>query len=86
MTGVCSYFLMAYLQQKFEQTFYTMIAFTLVNMVGTIVIVIVPPSNSTRIGLMVAFLMLQLFGACNTATSVVLSRVSPHRKIIPELR
>lgn len=74
--GVCSYFLMAYFQQKFEQTFYTMIAFTLVNMIGTIVIVIVAPAENTKIGLMIAFLMLQAFGACNTATSVILSRVS----------
>ncbi|WWD20485.1 hypothetical protein CI109_104961 [Kwoniella shandongensis] len=74
VTGVCSYFLMAYLQQKFEQTFLTMIGFTLLNMIGTIVIVCVPPSTSTRVGLMIAFLMLQFFGACNTATSVVLSR------------
>ncbi|WVQ66271.1 uncharacterized protein L199_004450 [Kwoniella botswanensis] len=72
--GVSAYFLMAYLQQKYEQTLFTMIAFTLLNMIGTIVIVCVAPSDKTRVGLMIAFLLLQFFGACNTATSVVLSR------------
>lgn len=88
VTGVCSYFLMAYLQQRFEQTFITMICFTLMNMVGTIVIAIIPPSDSTRVGLMIAFLMLQFFGACNTATSVILSRVSytPLNPLPPALR
>ncbi|OCF36980.1 hypothetical protein I316_01578 [Kwoniella heveanensis BCC8398] len=74
VVGVCAYFLMAYLQQKTEQTFFVMIGFTLLNMVGTIVIVCVPPGNKTRVGLMIAFLCMQFFGACNTATSVVLSR------------
>ncbi|WWC69813.1 uncharacterized protein I206_103756 [Kwoniella pini CBS 10737] len=74
VVGVCAYFLMTYLQQKYEQTFLTMVGFTLLNMIGTIVIVCVPPGDKTRVGLMIAFLLLQFFGACNTATSVVLSR------------
>jgi len=53
-----------------------MIGFTVINIIGTIVLIIVPPTNSTRGGLIVAFYLMQCFQACNPAVFLMLSRNS----------
>jgi hypothetical protein len=50
--------------------------FTVINVAGTIVLITVPPNNSTRGGLIVAFYLMQAFQACNPATFLMLSRNS----------
>lgn len=53
-----------------------MIAFTVVNMIGTVVLITVPPSDSTRVGLFIAFNLMQAFAAVNPAIFLMLSRNS----------
>lgn len=61
---------------KWNQTLFAMIGFTVVNMIGTIVLIVVPPSNSTRVGLFIAFNLMQAFAAVNPAIFLMLSRNS----------
>lgn len=44
-----------------------MIAFTVINMAGTIVLITVTPGDSTRVGLFIAFNLMQAFAAVNPA-------------------
>jgi hypothetical protein len=53
-----------------------MIGFTIINMAGTIVLITVPPSGSTRVGLFIAFNLMQAFAAVNPAIFLMLSRNS----------
>jgi len=61
---------------KYKQTLYIIMGFTAINVAGTIVLITVPPTNSTRGGLIVAFYLMQAFQACNPATFLMLSRNS----------
>ncbi|ODO05141.1 hypothetical protein L198_01829 [Cryptococcus wingfieldii CBS 7118] len=62
--------------RKTNQTRYTMIGFTIPNIIGTIVLLIVEPSNKTKGGLVVAFHIMQFFGACYPATLMLFARNS----------
>jgi len=59
---------------KWNQTLYAMIGFTILNVVGNIVLIVVPPSGSTRVGLFIAFMLMQAFAAVNPAIFLMLSR------------
>jgi predicted permease len=61
---------------KWNQTLFAMIGFTIINMAGTIVLITVPPSGSTRVGLFIAFNLMQAFAAVNPAIFLMLSRNS----------
>lgn len=61
---------------RFKQTLYIIMGFTVINVCGTIVLITVPPNNTTRGGLIVAFYLMQAFQACNPATFLMLSRNS----------
>lgn len=66
----------SYLVTRFNQTLYIIMGFTVINVAGTIVLITVPPNNTTRGGLIVAFYLMQAFQACNPATFLMLSRNS----------
>jgi len=51
-----------------------MVAYTFINATGTIVLCTVAPSESTRIGLFIAFILMQSFSAINTAMFLMMSR------------
>lgn len=51
-----------------------MVAFATCNMVNTIVLITVTPSDSTKVGLFIAFVFMQCFSACNTAMFLMMSR------------
>jgi len=59
---------------KTNNTLYAMVAYTLINATGTIVLCTVAPSESTRIGLFIAFILMQSFSAINTAMFLMMSR------------
>lgn len=73
---VLMYLLISFVITKYQQTLFTMMAFTIPNIVGTIVLLIVAPSASNRGGLVVAFYCMQVFQACNPAIFLMLSRNS----------
>ncbi|KZO89375.1 hypothetical protein CALVIDRAFT_569981 [Calocera viscosa TUFC12733] len=73
---VLMYMLIAFLITKTKQTLYVMIGFCVPNIVGTIVLIAVAPSPSTKGGLVVAFYIMQCFQACNPAIFLMLSRNS----------
>lgn len=64
----------AWIGTKWRQTVYTMIGFTVVNIAGTVVLITVAPSSSTRGGLLVAFYLMQCFQSVNPSMNVSLSR------------
>lgn len=53
-----------------------MVAFTIPNIIGTIVLIAVEPTSKTRGGLICAFYLMQIFQACNPAIFLMLSRNS----------
>lgn len=59
---------------KYNNTLFAMTAFATVNMIGTIVLITVTPSDSTKGGLFFAFVLMQCFSACNTAMFLMMSR------------
>lgn len=61
---------------RWSQTLYTIMAFTVINIAGTVVLITVPANTTTRGGLIVAFYLMQAFQACNPATFLMLSRNS----------
>lgn len=61
---------------KWNQTIYAMIFFTILNVIGNAVLIAVPPSGSTRVGLFIAFNLMQAFAAVNPAIFLMLSRNS----------
>jgi hypothetical protein len=71
---ICLYFLVGYLGTKLKQTIYVMIGFTCVNIIGTVVLITVAPTASTRGGLLVAFYFMQSFQAINPSMYAMLSR------------
>lgn len=52
-----------YCIKKTNQTLLVMIAFTIPNIIGTIVLIVVAPSDSTKGGLIVAFYAMKVFQA-----------------------
>jgi hypothetical protein len=52
---------------EFHNTLFAMTGFATVNMIGTIVLITVTPSDPTKVGLFIAFVFMQCFSACNTA-------------------
>ncbi|WOO79996.1 putative transporter [Vanrija pseudolonga] len=73
---VTGYFVISWFIRRYNQTLYTMIAFTIPNIIATIVILVVPPSDKSKGGLVVALYMLQIFQANNPAIFLMLSRNS----------
>ena len=71
---VLLYLLIGWLVTKTQQTIYCLIAYTLVSVVGTIVLLTVTPSNTTRGGLLVAFYLMQCVQAMNPSMYSLLSR------------
>ena len=59
---------------KTKQTCLTMIGANFVNVIGTIVLLAVPPTDKTKGGLLVAFLLMQCITALNPSHFVLLSR------------
>jgi hypothetical protein len=66
----------SYLVTRTSQTLYVIMAFTVINISGTVVLITVAPSGATRGGLIVALYLMQAFQACNPATFLMLSRNS----------
>lgn len=73
---VIMYFVMSTLIEKTHNTLYCMIGFAVPNIVGSIVLLCVAPSPSTKGGLVVAFYCMQVFQAANPAIFLMLSRNS----------
>lgn len=73
---VLMYFLISFVITKTNQTLYTMVAFTIPNIIGTIVLLTVAPQAKTRGGLVVAFYAMQEFQSVNPAIFLMLSRNS----------
>lgn len=71
LTGLSSFVI-----TKWNQTLFAMIGFTIINMAGTVVLITVTPSDSTRVGLFIAFNLMQAFAAVNPAIFLMLSRNS----------
>lgn len=60
---VLSYQLIAWCIKITKQTLLVMIAFTIPNIIGGIVLLIVPPSDKTKGGLLIAFYAMKVFQA-----------------------
>ncbi|KAI9631747.1 major facilitator superfamily domain-containing protein [Dioszegia hungarica] len=71
---VCLYFLAAFLGNRYKNTIYVMIGYTCTNIIGTVVLLTVAPTESTRIGLLIAFYVMQCFQSCHPSMYVMLSR------------
>ena len=70
----CEFFFIAWLATRTNQTIYCMIGYTIINVVGTIVLLTVTPSASTRGGLLVAFYLMQSFQSCAPSMWSLLAR------------
>ncbi|WWC85847.1 uncharacterized protein L201_000714 [Kwoniella dendrophila CBS 6074] len=73
---VLTYFLQAYLVTKTRQTLLVMIGTCIPNIVGTIGLITLKPSNSTRGASIVFFYLCQFFQSCNPSIFLMLSRNS----------
>lgn len=71
---ILTYFLITGLIKRFNQTLLIMMAFTIPNIIGSIVLLTVTPSDKTKGGLVVAFYIMQVFQSCNPAIFLMLSR------------
>lgn len=71
---VMLYFLIGYLVTRTGQTIYCIIGALLVNAIGTVVLLTVPPTSTTRGGLLVAFYLMQCIQAINPSCYSLLSR------------
>ncbi|KAK1926885.1 major facilitator superfamily domain-containing protein [Papiliotrema laurentii] len=74
--AILTYLLMAWLVTKTRQALLCMVAFCIPNIAGTITLLIVAPTPSTRGGLIVAFYAMQFFQACNPSIFLMLARNS----------
>ncbi|RSH83548.1 uncharacterized protein EHS24_007236 [Apiotrichum porosum] len=83
-TGVISiltFIGIGYSVRKTGQTCLSMIGFTIPNIVGTVVLLTVTPGDKTKGGLVFAWYLMQIFGACYPAVLMLLARnVSGHTK------
>lgn len=68
------YFLIGWLGTKLKQTIYVMVGFTCINIAGTIVLLTVAPTPTSRAGLLVSFYAMQSFQAVNPSMYAMLSR------------
>ncbi|RSH83798.1 hypothetical protein EHS25_005413 [Saitozyma podzolica] len=71
---VILYFFIGWLGTKTKQTCLCMIGYTIINIVGTVVLIAVAPSASTKGGLLVAFYFMQCFQAVSPSMYAMLSR------------
>lgn len=71
---VILYFLIGWLVTKTGQTIYCIIGALFVNLIGTIVLLTVAPTGSTRGGLLIAFYLMQCIQAINPSCYTLLSR------------
>ncbi|XAO24864.1 hypothetical protein I312_103673 [Cryptococcus bacillisporus CA1280] len=74
--GIISFLLIGWIIKKTNETCLCMVGFTIPNIAGTIVLLTVEQSNKTKGGLVAAFYIMQLFGACYPAVLMLLSRNS----------
>ncbi|KIR28475.1 hypothetical protein I307_05905 [Cryptococcus deuterogattii 99/473] len=74
--GIISFLLIGWFIKKTNETCLCMVGFTIPNIAGTIVLLTVEQSNKTKGGLVAAFYIMQLFGACYPAVLMLLSRNS----------
>jgi hypothetical protein len=63
-----------YLGTKTKQTVYCMVVYTLVNILGSIILITVKSNAKTRGGLLVAFYLMQCFQSLNPSVHTMLSR------------
>lgn len=63
-----------YVGTKTAQTIYTIVGFTIVNIIGTIILLTITPSPTTRGGLLVAFYFMQSFQALSPSLYTMVSR------------
>ncbi|WWC58155.1 uncharacterized protein I303_100690 [Kwoniella dejecticola CBS 10117] len=73
---VVTYFLQAYLVTKTKQTLLVMIGTVIPNIIGTILLITIAPTNKTRGVLIFAFYLMQFFQSCNPSIFLMLSRNS----------
>ncbi|OWT36143.1 hypothetical protein C362_06177 [Cryptococcus neoformans Bt1] len=74
--GIISFLLIGWLIKKTDETCLCMVGFAIPNMAGTIVLLTVEQNDKTKGGLVAAFYLMQLFGACYPAVLMLLSRNS----------
>ncbi|KAL8276924.1 hypothetical protein RQP46_010652 [Phenoliferia psychrophenolica] len=72
--SIIFYLTTGYVAKRSKQTYLTMAAFTIPNIVGTVVIITVPPTLKTRAGLLIAFYIMQFFVALNPLIFSLLAR------------
>ncbi|WOO79139.1 putative transporter [Vanrija pseudolonga] len=68
------YLSMGWLVKKTGETAYLMVAFTIPNIVGTVVLLTVAPGPKTKGGLVAAYYCMMVFGTCYPAIILLLSR------------
>ncbi|WVQ83739.1 hypothetical protein IAT38_005883 [Cryptococcus sp. DSM 104549] len=74
--GIVSFLLIGYLIKRTNQTCLCMVGYAIPNIAGTVVLLTVKQSDKTKGGLVAAFYIMQLFGACYPASLMLLSRNS----------
>ncbi|KEF52353.1 uncharacterized protein A1O9_11593 [Exophiala aquamarina CBS 119918] len=75
------YFLIGWAVTKTGQTIYCIITYVIINMVGSIILIKVPPSSDTRGGLLVCYYFMQCIQALNPSLYSLLSRnIAGHTK------
>lgn len=75
------YLLIGWLVTVTGQTIYCIIAYVLVNMIGSIVLIKVAPNKDTRVGLLICYYFMQCIQAVNPSLYSLLSRnVAGHTK------
>jgi hypothetical protein len=78
---VLLYFLIGWLVTKTGQTIYCIVAYVMVCMIGSIVLIKVAPSGETRFGLLVCYYFMQCIQALNPPLYSLLSRnIAGHTK------
>ncbi len=71
---VCLYFLIGYLATKTNQTILCMLGYVTVNIIGTIVLIVVAPSQDNKGGLLFCFYLMQCFQSVSPCMYSLLSR------------
>lgn len=66
--------MLRWLGTKTKQTIYCMVGYTVVNIVGSVVLITVAPGGNTKGGLLVAFYIMQCFQAVNPSMYAMVSR------------
>ncbi|RSH86801.1 uncharacterized protein EHS24_005074 [Apiotrichum porosum] len=76
VVSILTFVLMGFLVKRTGQTCLCMIGFTIPNIVGTIVLLTVAPSDKTKGPLVFAYYIMQIYGACYPAILMLLARNS----------